>query len=86
MKKTYRYKGFEVAVELEAMREISGNVTLLPPKGFVAIVYVKNVNGHPVAPPVRLTEERQRPFATHADALMAGFSAGQRIIDDMFSR
>jgi hypothetical protein len=34
MKRIYRYKGFEVTVELEAVWETAGSVALLPPQGF----------------------------------------------------
>jgi hypothetical protein len=36
----------------------------------------------PIFTPLRLTAERSNPFATEAEALMAGYSAGQRVIDD----
>ncbi|SKD04817.1 hypothetical protein [Paraburkholderia hospita] len=83
MERIYKYKGFEIAVELEPVLETSGNVTLLQPRGFIAIVQIKMAGiDCPLVTPVRLMADRQQPFATEADALMAGFSAGQRVVDD----
>lgn len=83
MNRTYAYKGFEVVVDLEAQWESSGNVTLLPAKGFFAVVSVRKAGTLRTSiAPIRLGAENQRPFATESDALMAGFSAGQRVVDD----
>jgi len=83
MKRTYPYRGFEVIVNLEALWDSSGNVTLLPATGFFAVVSVRKIGqAHASVPPIRLAADNQRPFATESDALMAGFSAGQRVIDD----
>lgn len=83
MKREYRYKGFEITVELESVWETSGNVTLLPPRGFIAVVNIKMAGMvRPMVAPIRLTADNQQPFAKEVDALMAGFSAGQRVVDD----
>ncbi|KAE8761132.1 hypothetical protein FSO04_05285 [Paraburkholderia madseniana] len=83
MKRIYPYKGFEIAVELEPVWETAGTVTLLPPRGFVAVVHIRRLGAsRPTVAPIRLTADNQRPFATEADALMTGYSAGQRVVDD----
>jgi hypothetical protein len=83
MKRIYGYKGFEVAVELEPVWKTTGGVTLLPPQGFIAVVQIRMVGAtFPVVAPIRLSATTQQPFATQAEALMAGYSAGQRIVDD----
>ncbi|MEM5332089.1 hypothetical protein VSR34_37005 [Paraburkholderia sp. JHI2823] len=84
MKREYKYKGFEIAVDLEPVWESSGNVTLLPPRGFIAIVNIKTAGMvRPMVAPIRLAADNQQPFARETDALMAGFSAGQRVVDEM---
>lgn len=84
MKRAYKYKGFVIAVDLEPVWEASGNVTLLPPRGFIAIVNIMMAGmDRPMVAPLRLAADKQQPFAKEADALMAGFSAGQRVVDDM---
>ncbi|RKT20837.1 hypothetical protein B0G69_4187 [Paraburkholderia sp. RAU2J] len=83
MKRIYTYKGFEIAVELEPVWEASGNITLLPPRGFIAVVHIRTAGAtRLMIAPIRLTADNQQPFATEAAALMAGFSAGQRVVDD----
>lgn len=83
MNRTYTYKGFEVVVNLEAQWESSGNVTLLPATGFLAVVSIRRPGERrATVAPIRLAANNQRPFATESDALMAGFSAGQRLVDD----
>ncbi|MFM0056941.1 MULTISPECIES: hypothetical protein [Paraburkholderia] len=90
MKRIYGYKGFEVTVELEPVWETAGSVTLLPPRGFVAVVQVRTMGAvgatRPVVAPIRLGATVQQPFPTQAEALMAGYSAGQRVVDDTFAR
>ncbi|WP_341316347.1 hypothetical protein WN982_33735 [Paraburkholderia sp. IMGN_8] len=90
MKRIYGYKGFEVTVELEPVWETAGSVTLLPPRGFIAVVQIRTVGAvgatRPVVAPLRLAAPSEQPFATQAEALMAGYSAGQRVVDDALAR
>ncbi|NVH71069.1 hypothetical protein FSB08_00555 [Paraburkholderia sp. JPY432] len=83
MQRTYPYKGFEITVELEPVWEASGSAVLSPPRGFVAIVSV-GANGVPTSliSPIRLMKDTWKPFGTEATALMAGCSAGQRLIEN----
>lgn len=37
-----------------------------------------------VLSPLRLGESRGKPFLSKADALTGGYSAGRRIVDDLF--
>jgi hypothetical protein len=83
MKRNYLYRGFEVTVELEPIWEAAEGVTLLSPRGFVAVVHIKNAGEAPdIVAPIRLAADSHHPFATEAEALMAGYSAGQRLVDD----
>ncbi|MBB5502044.1 hypothetical protein [Paraburkholderia sp. MM5384-R2] len=84
MNRIYRYKGLQVEVKLEPIFAEAVGVALLPPRGFIAVVSIRREEAMPVlVAPMRLSGDAQRPFATRAEALMAGFSAGQRIIDDL---
>ena len=83
MKRVYQYKGFQIDVELEPVFTPGTGVKLNAPKGFLVVVQVKTATtGVPLFAPLRLTGDRANPFPTEAEALMAGFSAGQRMIDD----
>ena len=83
MKRIYKYKGYEVSVELEPVWSTISGVTLLSPRGYVAVVHIRTAGAvRPTFAPIRLTADSKNPFATEADALMAGYSAGQRVVDD----
>lgn len=83
MKRTYPYKGFDVTVDLESVWEPLASAVPSLPSGFVAIVSI-GMSGLPIPliSPFRLMADNQKPFGTEAAALMAGFSAGQRVIDN----
>jgi len=83
MRRVYSYKGFEIDVEPEPVWKPSGGVSLTGPDGYLAVVRISTQTaGVPIFQPLRLTAERSTPFSTEAEALMAGYSAGQRMIDD----
>jgi hypothetical protein len=52
----------------------------------VAIVKISKA-GAPVAvfSPLRFRQSQSKPFLNEADALMGGYSAGRRIVDDLFN-
>ncbi|QCP52816.1 hypothetical protein FAZ95_27195 [Trinickia violacea] len=83
MQRTHRYRGFEVTVALEAVWEPSGSAVPSLPSGFVTIVSIgpKELSS-PLVSPIRPKKDNQKLFGTEGAALMAGFSAGQRVIDN----
>ncbi|SAL82413.1 hypothetical protein AWB74_06263 [Caballeronia arvi] len=85
MKRTYAYRGFSIVVETDAAIESSRKTTVGSTDGYFAIVQIATLEGEPITSPVRLTAFGERPFATEADTLMAGHSAGQRIIEDVLN-
>jgi hypothetical protein len=86
MKRIYAYESFEVSVALEPVWTTSEGVTWSAPQGFIAVVQIRLAGAtRPMIAPLRLTADNWHPFATEAEALMAGYSAGQRIVDDTFS-
>jgi hypothetical protein len=83
MKRVYEYKGFQIDVEAEPVWKSSHGISLAAPEGYLAVVRISTRTAAvPIFTPLRLTAERSNPFATEAEALMAGYSAGQRVIDD----
>jgi len=83
MKRLYQYKGFQIDVETEPVWKPSDGTSLTGPEGYLAVVRISTQTALvPVFSPLRLTAERSNPFPTEADALMAGYSAGRRMIDD----
>lgn len=84
MKRIYDYLGFEVEVSVETNLTVADVVQSRDAPGYLAIVTISKA-GEPVScfTPLRLGEADGRPFRNEADALMAGFSAGRRLIDDL---
>jgi hypothetical protein len=86
MTRTYEYHGYTLVVAVESdlsWRQAGGTAARV---GYVAIVRIFQAgNAMAVFSPLRFGEAGGHPFATEADALMAGYSAAQRIVDDLFS-
>ncbi|MFL9888955.1 hypothetical protein PQR66_38450 [Paraburkholderia agricolaris] len=87
MTRTYEYLGYtlEVAIESDAGWWLVGsNVARV---GYVAVVSIFQAEKTiAIFSPLRFGEAGGRPFATEADALMGGYSAARRIVEDLFSR
>lgn len=84
MKRIYDYLGFEVEVSVETNLTVADVGQSRDAPGYLAIVTISKA-AEPVScfTPLRLGEADGRPFRNEADALMAGFSAGRRLIDDL---
>lgn len=87
MPRSYEYNGFTLDVSVEVEFNVRPETRTQPQPGYVAVVRIFR-EGHAVAifSPLRFGEMRGRPFATDADALMGGYSAARKIVDDLFSR
>jgi hypothetical protein len=85
MVRVYQYKGFTiaVAVESDSSSTLQGERTSIP---YLAEVTIERT-GTPVAmfSPVRLGDSGARAFSTEGDALMTGYSAARRIVDDLLA-
>ena len=84
MDRTYSYKGYSIRVTVEPHTEPASRAVLLRETGFASVVEIFGTDAAiPSFTPLRLTDEGGLWFATPADALMNGFSAGQRMVDDL---
>jgi hypothetical protein len=83
--RTYQYQGFDIEVAVEAALTWKGGRTAKGEVGTVTVVRTYKA-GAPVAviSPLRFGEPLGKPFLSEADALMGGYSAGRRIVDDLF--
>ncbi|MEZ0601962.1 hypothetical protein ACAX43_07385 [Paraburkholderia sp. IW21] len=87
MSRTYHYHGFDIEVAVEtdfswkgAERDVHRGV------GYVAIVRILKAGAAvAVFSPLRFAESLGKPFTSEAEALMGGYSAGRRIVDDLFT-
>ncbi|CAE6772276.1 hypothetical protein M0D68_18835 [Paraburkholderia sp. SEWSISQ10-3 4] len=85
MTRTYEYHGYTlvVAVESDLSSQLGGAAACV---GYVAIVRIFQAdNAVAMFSPLRFGEAGGLPFVTEADALMGGYSAARRIVDDLFS-
>jgi hypothetical protein len=87
MTRTYEYHGYTlvVAVESDINSQLGGDAAACV--GYVAIVRIFQAeNAVAMFSPLRFGEAGGLPFVTEADALMGGYSAARRIVDDLFSQ
>ena len=86
MNQTYQYQGFDIAVAVET--ELSRKDTSGVPVsiGYVAIVTISRTGAAvAVFSPLRFGESQGKPFISEIDALMSGYSAGRRVVDDLLT-
>lgn len=85
MNRTYEYHGYTFEVGVESGFTWRPNAPSVKRGGFVATVRIfKAGSTVAVFSPLRFGDLRNRPFETEADALMGGYSAARKIIDDLF--
>jgi hypothetical protein len=87
LKRTYEYHGFTVEVTVETDFTFRPEMRTAVRMQYAAMVQVYPT-GHAIAAlsPLRFDTAAGRPFNSEADALMGGYSAGRRIVDDLFAR
>jgi hypothetical protein len=75
-----QYHGFDIAVAIETDCSWKGGRGV----PLVAIVTISRTGAAvAVFSPLRLGESQGKPFISEIDALMSGYSAGRRVVDDL---
>jgi hypothetical protein len=82
MQRTYQYRGFVATVEVELLPAVIVADSVAASGGFLVKVGVYHPPSGRELPPALLPNVGERPFATEAEALMAGFSFAQRLIEN----
>ena len=86
MNRTYHNHGFDVEVAVEADFSWQVGRSPLSSEGYVAVVRISKAGASvAVFSPLRFGESPGKPFFSEADALTGGYSAGRRIVDDLFN-
>jgi hypothetical protein len=87
MTRTYDYHGFTLEVGVESDFSWPRHASPARRAGFVATVRILRA-GTAVAlfSPLRFGSTGGRPFDTEADAIMGGYGAARKIVDDLFSQ
>ncbi|QYD73761.1 hypothetical protein KZJ38_25225 [Paraburkholderia edwinii] len=86
MRREYDYRGFLVEVMLETEYRLPTAQRSASTSGFLAVVRVLTKAAVPLLTPLRLGDTDGAAFATEGDALMGGYAAGQRLVDDLLSK
>ena len=84
MKRVYIYHAVQIEVSVEIDTSGERSVTSRYGSGYVAVERITRA-GLPASPfaPLRLGAADRRPFLNEVDALLGGYSAGRRMIDDL---
>ncbi|WOD17052.1 hypothetical protein [Paraburkholderia kirstenboschensis] len=82
MQCTYQYRGFVATVEVELLPTVIVADPVVASGGFLVKAGVRHPPSGRQLPPALLPDSGERPFATEAEALMAGFSFAQRLIEN----
>ncbi|SOE97733.1 hypothetical protein SAMN05414139_10893 [Burkholderia sp. D7] len=86
MSQTYQYHGFEIAVAVEndlSRKDASGAPACV---GCLSIVTISRIGAAiAVFSPLRFGESQGKSFTPENDALMSGYSAGRRVVDDLLT-
>ena len=86
MSHSYQYHGFDIAVAVETDFSWKGARDVQASVGYVAIVTISRTGAAvAVFSPLRLGESQGKPFISEIDALMSGYSAGRRVVDDLLT-
>jgi hypothetical protein len=82
MQRTYHYRGFVATVGVELLPTVLVADSVVASGGFLVKVGVRHPPSGRELPPALMLNVGERPFATEAEALMAGFSFAQRLIEN----
>jgi hypothetical protein len=86
MTHAYQYRGFDIAVGIETDSSWKGVRGASATVGYVAIVRISEAgSGVALFSPLRFGESQGKPFISEIDALMSGYSAGRRVVDDLLT-
>ncbi|WP_413195038.1 hypothetical protein [Pararobbsia alpina] len=86
MNRSYEYRGYAISVSVEADFSWSPRNAHSVPIEYVSIVAIREADRSAlVLPPLRLGDSGGKAFGTEAEAMMTGYAAARRIIDDLFA-
>ncbi|PXW26359.1 hypothetical protein [Paraburkholderia caballeronis] len=87
MQRTYEYKGFTLEVFVEADFKVPKSAHAPASVGHVALVRIFR-DGVQISTfsPLRFGDLAGRAFGSDVEALMGGYSAARKVIDDLFTR
>lgn len=85
MQRIYEYRGFILDVCVEADFRMPKPRDPAAAVGYVALVTIhRGDDTAATVSPLRLGDVAGRPFASDVEALMGGYSAARKLVDDLF--
>ena len=86
MNRTYDYRGYAISVSVEADFSWTPRKARSDQIEYVSIVGISKADSSaPVLPVLRLGDSGGKAFGTEAEAMMTGYAAARRIVDDLFA-
>ncbi|XUW90941.1 hypothetical protein OH764_28885 [Burkholderia sp. M6-3] len=86
MNRTYEYQGYVLDVSVEPASAWRPPGPAIKRRGYLATVRIFQADtAVALFSPLRFGDLCSRPFDTEADALMGGYSAARKLIDDLSS-
>jgi hypothetical protein len=83
-KQSLGYRHYRIEVRVEAGPSLHAGRAARAQTGFIAIVRVRRAGSRmAVFSPLRFGAQGGRPFLTEDEAVLGGFDAGQRMVDDL---
>ena len=86
MNRIYEYRGYAIRVGVEANGTVPLERSEFKHSRYAAVVSIAS-NDNPAAPlhALRIDDAAGLPFSSDIDALMGGYSAGRRLIDEQLA-
>ena len=87
MQRIYQYKGFTLDITVVPSASDADGAPARASAGYIALVKILHGDqAMATFAPLRLGDISGRPFASVMEALMGGYSAARKIVDDLFVR
>jgi hypothetical protein len=85
MHRTYGYRDFIIEVDTESVGRLASGKVLSLPAGYVAVVHITSAVSTETIQTLRVDRDNGSPFATAVEALMRGYGAAERVIDEVIA-
>ncbi|MEM5422055.1 MULTISPECIES: hypothetical protein [Paraburkholderia] len=85
MNRTYEYRGYAIRVGVEANGTLPLERLEIERPRYAAVVSIAAIDERAVPSPLRIDNAAGLPFHSDIDALMGGYSAACRLIDEQLA-
>ncbi|MCP3708830.1 hypothetical protein M3I54_17850 [Paraburkholderia sp. CNPSo 3274] len=85
MNRTYEYRGYAIRVGVEANGTIPLERLEIERPRYAAVVSIVAIDERALPSPLKIDNAAGLPFSSDIDALMGGYSAARRLIDEQLA-